>query len=98
MGRVAADAEAARDATDGAAARSELPPLALAPSPVELRSQLVALVDSLPDVKQRLQVGAPSRNQQRCTAVATQVAAAECAWCTGRSACAMTLTARLECG
>jgi len=59
MGRVAADAEAARDATDGAAApASELPPLALAPSPVELRSQLVALVDSLPDVKQRLQVGA----------------------------------------
>jgi hypothetical protein len=65
MGRVAADAEAARDATDGAAAPSELPPLALEPSPVELRSQLVALVDSLPDVKQRLQVDAqPETNTE----------------------------------
>ena len=55
MGRVAAEAEAARE--DGDAGPSEaLLPLALAPSPAELRSQLVALVDSLPDVKQRLQV------------------------------------------
>jgi hypothetical protein len=75
MGRVAADAEAARDATD--AAPSELPPLVLAPSPVELRSQLVALVDSLPDVKQRLQVGAQPETNKAVVPVATQIAAAE---------------------